>query len=176
MLQAKYPTEIGLAEWPPAYPEPERSRVATVVTSRRSSASSPRVRRKWIPSVRSQQVAARDAALVGRFQAGDETAFDEIFSCYHQKLIFVALRIVHDRHDAEEIALDALTRAYRALPFFRGDCALDTWLTAIRLRIDAYPRPQPPFPWSDLEQIPKACAVAPADCCRMSAIGMRCGS
>src|SRR3989338_6932773 len=46
----------------------------------------------------------------------------------HSQLVFnVALRLTGNRSDAEDLAQDALIRALRALPKFRGDSKLSTW-------------------------------------------------
>ena len=50
----------------------------------------------------------------------------------HSELVFnVALRLTGNRSDAEDLAQDALIRALRALPKFRGDSKLSTWVYTI---------------------------------------------
>ena len=50
----------------------------------------------------------------------------------HSQLVFnVALRLTGNRSDAEDLAQDALIRALRALPKFRGDSKLSTWVYTI---------------------------------------------
>ncbi len=43
----------------------------------------------------------------------------------------LAVRLVGDRHDAEDVVQDGYLRAYRALPRFRGDARFETWLYRI---------------------------------------------
>ena len=43
----------------------------------------------------------------------------------------LALRLVGNAADAEDLAQDALLRALRALPSFRGDCQVSTWVYRI---------------------------------------------
>lgn len=43
----------------------------------------------------------------------------------------LALRLVGNAADAEDLAQDALLRALRALPTFRGECQLSTWVYRI---------------------------------------------
>jgi RNA polymerase sigma-70 factor (ECF subfamily) len=83
----------------------------------------------------SRQEALRDAALVVRFNAGDETAFVEIVNHYRERLFAVAFAMLKNRGDAEEIAQDAFIRAHRGLAKFRGDASLATWLHRITLNL-----------------------------------------
>lgn len=69
-----------------------------------------------------------DLALVRRFKAGDETAFNEIVRRYQEKLYSVALGMVGDHDDAADLSQDAFVKAYRGLPKFREGSALYTWL------------------------------------------------
>ncbi|MEJ1974240.1 MAG: sigma factor [Lacunisphaera sp.] len=66
--------------------------------------------------------AAYDAALVKRFNAGDQQAFTEIMSRYHKRILTLVGRFLKNDHDAEEIAQDTFIRAHRSLANFRGDC------------------------------------------------------
>jgi RNA polymerase sigma-70 factor (ECF subfamily) len=83
----------------------------------------------------SRQEALHDAILVRRFNGGDETAFIEIVSRYREKMFAVALGLLRNRADAEEIAQDAFIRAHRGLARFRGDASLATWLHRIALNL-----------------------------------------
>ena len=79
--------------------------------------------------------ALHDAELVRRFNAGDETAFVEIITRYREKMYAIALSVLHNTADAEEIAQDTFIRAHRGLARFRGDSALSTWLHRITLNL-----------------------------------------
>lgn len=73
-----------------------------------------------------------DRALVARLLAGDENAFRSFFDEYFDRLFRFALSRTAGRADlAEEAAQRALCRAIRALPQYRGDAALFTWLAQI---------------------------------------------
>jgi len=55
----------------------------------------------------------------------------------HSELVFnLALRLTGNRSDAEDLAQDALIRALKALPKFRGDSQLSTW--AYRITVNAW--------------------------------------
>lgn len=68
----------------------------------------------------SHQEAAYDAELVRRFNGGDEPAFVEIMTRYREKIFSVALALLRNRADAEEIAQDTFIHAHRGLGRFRG--------------------------------------------------------
>ena len=83
----------------------------------------------------SQKEALFDAALVCRFNAGDEGAFGEIIARHSRKMFSIALSHLGNHADAEEIAQDTFIRAYRGLPGFRGDSSLATWLYRIAFNL-----------------------------------------
>ncbi len=79
--------------------------------------------------------AALDDALVTRFVQGDERAFVEIMERYRAKIFTVTLGLLRNHADAEEITQDTFIRAHRALPNFRGDSSLATWLYRIAVNL-----------------------------------------
>ena len=79
--------------------------------------------------------AAHDAELVKRFNTGDDTAFVEIVRRYRGKMFAIALSLLGNHADAEEIAQDTLIRAYRGLARFRGDSSLASWLHRIAFNL-----------------------------------------
>ena len=79
--------------------------------------------------------AAYDATLIQRFNNGDETAFVEIMERYQAKIYSIALGLLRNRADAEEIAQDTFIRAHRGLARFRGDSSLATWLHRIAVNL-----------------------------------------
>jgi len=85
--------------------------------------------------IESAAEAAYDAALVTRFNAGDESAFVEIMRRYHNRLFSLAHNLLRNAADAEEIVQDAFIRAHRGLARFRGDSSLATWLYRIALNL-----------------------------------------
>jgi RNA polymerase sigma-70 factor (ECF subfamily) len=87
------------------------------------------------PTSSSAQEALIDAALVQRFNAGDESAFVEIMNRYRSKTFSIALGLLRNRSDAEEITQDTFIRAHRGLARFRGDSSLATWLHRIAVNL-----------------------------------------
>jgi RNA polymerase sigma-70 factor (ECF subfamily) len=72
-----------------------------------------------------------DEELVGAGCAGDRSAFDALVSRHGRRLASVVRGMVEHPQDAEDVMQDALLRAWRALPAFRGDSAFSTWLHRI---------------------------------------------
>ncbi len=77
----------------------------------------------------------QEDALVARLRQGDHRAFEELVIAYQHRVFGVALRMLGSRAEAEEIAQETFLRAHRALPEFRGDARLHTWLYAIASRL-----------------------------------------
>ncbi len=72
-----------------------------------------------------------DKALITKVLNGEQQAYAELVGRYQNFVFTLALRYVPSREDAEEIAQDVFVKAYRALPDFRGDSKLSTWLYTI---------------------------------------------
>jgi RNA polymerase sigma-70 factor, ECF subfamily len=77
----------------------------------------------------------QEDALVARLRRGDRGAFEELVIAYQHRVFGVALRMLGNRAEAEDIAQETFLRAHRALPEFRGDARLHTWLYAIASRL-----------------------------------------
>ena len=73
--------------------------------------------------------------LLERLRAGEARAFEELVAAYQHRVFGVALRMLGNAAEAEEIAQEAFLRAHRSLAGFRGDAKLSTWLYAITSRL-----------------------------------------
>src|SRR6202020_1013564 len=74
-----------------------------------------------------------DLKLVERVQRGERAAFDLLVLRYQHKVLKLIMRYVHDATEAEDIAQEAVVKAFRALQSFRGDSAFYTWLYRIAI-------------------------------------------
>jgi RNA polymerase sigma-70 factor, ECF subfamily len=74
-----------------------------------------------------------DAALVARALARDATALAEIMRRNNRRLYRAAWGILRDEQEAEDAVQDCYLKAFAALPNFRGEAALSTWLTRIAI-------------------------------------------
>ncbi|MEX2100878.1 MAG: sigma-70 family RNA polymerase sigma factor [Acidimicrobiia bacterium] len=73
-----------------------------------------------------------DRELVERARdQGDVAALEELVRRHRDAAYRIALRICLNRADAEDVAQEALVRAWRSLQSFRGDAAFSTWLYRI---------------------------------------------
>lgn len=69
--------------------------------------------------------------LVARAREGDRQAFAELVRLHQDEVYTLAVRLTGDGDIAADVAQEALIRAWRALPRFRGESALSTWLYRI---------------------------------------------
>lgn len=75
-----------------------------------------------------------DAYLVARAQEGYLDAFAELVNRHAALAYRVALRIVGDHHDAEDVAQESMVAAWQNLPRFRAEARFTTWLYRIVTR------------------------------------------
>lgn len=76
-----------------------------------------------------------EAQILARIRAGDGEAFGQLVHRHQQMVFAVALRMVGDFHDAEDVAQDVFVRASRAIGAFRQEAKLSTWLVAITMNL-----------------------------------------
>lgn len=69
--------------------------------------------------------------LIDRARQGDRGAFAALIRAHQDEVYTLARRLVGDPEMAADIAQEAMIRAWRALPGFRGDSKLSTWLHRI---------------------------------------------
>ena len=75
-----------------------------------------------------------DAYLVRRAQEGYVNAYADLVNRYDGLAYRVALRLLGNHHDAEDVAQEALVTAWQQLPGFRGNSSFPTWLYQIVTR------------------------------------------
>lgn len=74
-----------------------------------------------------------DEELMAWARAGDGPAFGALMQRFNRRLYRVARGIVRDDLEAEDVLQEAYMKAYAALPGFRGEAGVSTWLTRIVL-------------------------------------------
>ena len=94
-----------------------------------------------------------------------ERAFNAVFTSTRHDVYAVCLHLCGNSSDAEDAVQDCFVRVHQALPHFRGDSRLSTWVYRIALRSAWQQRARTPKGREDLEQgldVPTA-APAPDD-------------
>lgn len=116
----------------------------------------------------------RDQALLSRIRAGDKSACDECIQEHAEGVYRLALRLMRNEAEAEDVMQDTFLSAFRGIDKFDGRSSLRTWLYRIaynaaimRLRKrrpefvsldealeqpEGAPLPQAFFDWSSLPQ------------------------
>lgn len=72
-----------------------------------------------------------EARMVEACQKGDARAFEELVDRFQGVVYGLAFQMVHNREEAEDVAQEVFLRCYRALPNFRAESRLSTWLYRI---------------------------------------------
>ena len=68
---------------------------------------------------------------VKRAKKGDKKAKMELYTAYSAAMYNTGLRILNDRMEAEDAMHDAFIKVFAHISNFRGDAAVETWITRI---------------------------------------------
>jgi RNA polymerase sigma-70 factor (ECF subfamily) len=74
---------------------------------------------------------SEDDDLIREAQRGDRSAFDSLVRRYDQSVLRLALHMLGNEQDAQDIHQEAFIKAYRHLGNFRFECSFYTWLYRI---------------------------------------------
>src|SRR6266571_5692587 len=74
-----------------------------------------------------------EAELIARVKGGDVEAFYEMVRPYERAVFLAALSLVKNDADAEEVAQEAILKAFKNLSRFRGEAKFSTWLIQIAI-------------------------------------------
>lgn len=87
--------------------------------------------------------AEEDRVLVTQAKNGDLQAFRRLVERHQRRATAIALGLVRDENDAQEVVQEAFLRVYRSLATFEGSSSFFTWLYRIvhNLAIDVMRRP-----------------------------------
>jgi RNA polymerase sigma-70 factor (ECF subfamily) len=72
-----------------------------------------------------------DEQLVDAARDGDESAFSELFTRHHERLLKLALQYRLTAQDAEDAVQQAMLKAWQGLAGFRGESRFATWITRV---------------------------------------------
>lgn len=110
-----------------------------------------------VASGESDDGSAREAELLRAGQAGDTAALEQLLTPYERPLYALCRGILGHADDAEDAVQETFLRALRALPTFRGDAAVRSWLyrIAVNICLDRKRAAHPTEPWDE-----EACPAA----------------
>src|SRR6266496_4400865 len=74
-----------------------------------------------------------EAELIQRVCAGDRDAFYQLVRPYERAVFVSAVSIVNNQADAEEVAQEAVLKAFINIKSFRGESKFSTWLIQITI-------------------------------------------
>jgi len=83
------------------------------------------------PSELAARERAGEDALVGRARHGDVDAFERLYHLHAGRVYALCLRLAGEPTEARELVQDTFVHAWEALPRFRGESSLTTWLHRI---------------------------------------------
>lgn len=72
-----------------------------------------------------------DQLYINKVIQGDNNSYAYLVNKYKDMVFTLALKIVKDREEAEEVAQDTFIKAFKSLSKFKGDAKFSTWLYKI---------------------------------------------
>ena len=81
---------------------------------------------------------ADDADLIARFRRGDPRAFEILLDRYLDRVVGVAARLLRDRHEALDVAQEVFLLLHKALPGWRDEGLLFSWLYRATLNVASH--------------------------------------
>jgi RNA polymerase sigma-70 factor (ECF subfamily) len=60
-----------------------------------------------------------------------ENNFRQLFNTHHQKVFNIALNMIHNIEDAEEVTIEVFIKVYHSLDSFQGQSEVSTWIYRI---------------------------------------------
>jgi DNA-directed RNA polymerase specialized sigma24 family protein len=83
------------------------------------------------PFSQAAESGAADAELVEQARNGDRTALEQLVLRHQAWVYNIAVRMVYQPQDAEEVTQEVLVKVVTRLSTFRGDSSFRTWLYRI---------------------------------------------
>jgi RNA polymerase sigma-70 factor (ECF subfamily) len=92
----------------------------------------------------SEQPGGPGPALIEQARAGDREALNRLLAGMRPRLLAVALRVMRDRDDAEDVVQESLIKVCRSITRFEGRSAFTTWLhrIVVNTSLDRLRRPE----------------------------------
>src|SRR5258707_7229162 len=74
-----------------------------------------------------------EAQIIASILAGNTHLFHDLIRPHERSVYAMALSLLHNEPDAEDVAQEAFLKAFRNLANFRGESKFSTWLISITL-------------------------------------------
>jgi RNA polymerase sigma-70 factor (ECF subfamily) len=86
-----------------------------------------------IPAVNNpgEAVGTREQNLIAQVQRGQHELFYELVRPYERRVYAAAMAILRNEHDAEDVAQEAMLKAFANIGQFRAEARFSTWLIQI---------------------------------------------
>ncbi len=72
-----------------------------------------------------------ETTLINRILDGETTAFSKVVDNYKSLVFSLALQLLKNQEEAEEVAQDTFVKVYSSLKSFKGDSKFSTWIYRI---------------------------------------------
>jgi len=79
--------------------------------------------------------ASGESDILARAQAGDHSAFAQLYSLHKRRIYSLCLRMVGNVAEAEDLTQEAFLQLHRKIATFRGDSAFSTWLHRLTINV-----------------------------------------
>ncbi len=70
----------------------------------------------------------QETTIINQIIGGDTQAFAVLVDRYKDLVFTLAIRMLKNREEAEEVSQDTFVKVFKALPRFKGDSKLSTWV------------------------------------------------
>ena len=70
----------------------------------------------------------QETSIINQIIGGNTQAFAVLVDRYKDLVFTKAIRMLKNREEAEEVSQDTFVKVYKALPKFKGDSKLSTWV------------------------------------------------
>ena len=78
-----------------------------------------------------QMATNSETKLINRILEGDTAAFSKVVDSYKNLVFSLALQMLKNQEEAEEVAQDTFIKVYGSLKSFKGDSKFSTWIYRI---------------------------------------------
>lgn len=80
------------------------------------------------PSSKIEMTTNKDQYYINQVIEGNTNAFTKLVDLYKDLVFTLALRMLKNREEAEEVSQDTFIKAYKSLSKFKGDSKFSTWI------------------------------------------------